>query len=238
MQAAELTQVINPDSSKSMSFNEVVRSRRSCRGFLPEPVHDNIITSVLEDAAQAPSNCNTQPWQTHIISGEKLKELSEAILRENKAERFSPDFSFDLNDYHGRYQERHFNLAKTQYEAFGVKREDKEGRKEVSDLNYKFFNAPHVAIPFMPTFGDNVRVGGDIGMYGQTFLLSLTAHGLAGIPQTALGFFAGTIRELLNVPNELKMLFGISFGYADPNAPGNSFKLGRDPITSNVTFHR
>jgi nitroreductase len=114
---------------------------------------------------------------------------------------------------------------------------NKERRKEVSDLNYKFFNAPHIAIPFMPSFGDNVRVGGDIGMYGQTFLLSLTAHGLAGIPQTSLGFFAGTIREILNVPSELKMLFGISFGYADPNSPGNSFKLGRDPITSNVTFH-
>lgn len=232
------TQTLEKTQSGIHTFKQVLRTRTSCRGFLNTAVPSDIITSVLEDAQLAPSNCNTQPWETHIVSGDKLKELSEALLRENNAERLSPDFSFDLNDYHGRYQERHFNLAKTQYEAFGIKREDKEGRKEVSDLNYKFFNAPHLAIPFMPTFGDNVRVGGDIGMYGQTFLLSLTAHGLAGIPQTALGFFAGTIREILNVPNELKMLFGISFGYPDPNAPGNSFKLGRDPITSNVTFHQ
>ena len=220
------------------TFKEVLRLRKSCRGFLPDPVPSSIITSVLEDAALAPSNCNTQPWETHIVSGDKLKELSEALLRENKAERFSPDFSFNVDEYHGRYKERYFNLGKTMYEAFGVKRQDKEGRKEVSDLNYEFFNAPHLAIPFMPSFGDNVRVGGDIGMYGQTFLLSLTAQGLAGIPQTSLGFFAGTIKEILNVPGELKMLFGISFGYADPNAPGNSFKLGKDPITSNVTFHQ
>jgi nitroreductase len=222
---------------RSYTFKEVLRLRKSCRGFLDTPVPGDIITSILEDAQLAPSNCNTQPWETHIVSGEKLKELSEALLRENKAERFSPDFSFDVDEYHGRYKERYFNLGKTQYEAFGVKREDKERRKEISDMNYKFFNAPHVAIPLMPTFGDNVQVGGDIGMYGQTFLLSLTAHGLAGIPQTSLGFFAKTIKEILNVPNELKMLFGISFGYADPNTPGNSFKLGRDPITSNVTFH-
>lgn len=238
MEAKSLKNNLDINIKEAPSFHEVVRDRRSCRGFLPDPVPSNIINSVLEDAALAPSNCNTQPWATHIVSGNKLQELSEAILRENDAGRISPDFSFDLNDYHGRYQERHFNLAKTQYEAFGVKREDKEGRKEVSDLNYKFFNAPHVAIPFMPTFGDNVRVGGDIGMYGQTFLLSLTAHGLAGIPQTALGFFAGTIREVLNVPNELKMLFGMSFGYADPNAPGNSFKLGRDPLSRTVVFHQ
>jgi nitroreductase len=222
----------------SYTFKEILRLRKSCRGFLDKPVPVNTITSVLEDAQLAPSNCNTQPWETHIVSGDKLKELSEALLRESNAERFSPDFSFDVNEYHGRYQDRYYNLAKTNYGAYGIKRDDREGRKEVSDQNYKFFNAPHIAIPFMPSFGDNVRVGGDIGMYGQTFLLSLTAHGLAGIPQTSLGFFAGTIKEILNVPSDLKMLFGISFGYADPNAPGNSFKLGRDPITSNVTFHQ
>ena len=220
------------------AFKEVLRLRKSCRGFLDTPVPDDIITSVLEDAQLAPSNCNTQPWDTHIISGDKLKELSEALLNDNNLEKFSPDFSFDVDEYHGRYQQRYFNLGKTNYEAYGIKRDDRKGRKEVSDLNYKFFNAPHIAIPFMPSFGDNVRVGGDIGMYGQTFLLSLTAHGLAGIPQTSLGFFAGTIKEILNVPNELKMLFGISFGYADPNSPGNSYKLGRDPISSNVIFHQ
>jgi len=194
----------------TQAFKEVLRMRQSCRGFLETSVPDEMIASVLDDAKLSPSNCNTQPWETHIVSGDKLKELSEALLKENEAERLSPDFSFDMNEYHGRYQERYFNLGKTMYEGFGVKREDKKGRKEVSDLNYKFFNAPHIAIPFMPSFGDNVRVGGDIGIYGQTFLLSLTAHGLAGIPQTSLGFFAGTIREILKVPSELKMLFGIS----------------------------
>ena len=53
-------------------------------------------------------------------------------------------------------------------------------------MNYSFFNAPHVALLFMPSFGDNVRVGSDIGMYGQTFLLSLAARGRGGIPQTSL----------------------------------------------------
>jgi nitroreductase len=238
METLEIKQMIGNGLSGNMPFNEVVRLRRSCRGFLPTVVQGDIITSVLEDAALAPSNCNTQPWQTHIISGEKLKELSEALLKENQAQKFSPDFSFDLDDYHGRYKERHFGLGKAMYEAFGVGREDKEGRRATSNLNYEFFGAPHVAIPFMPSFGDNVRVGGDIGMYGQTFLLSLTAHGLAGIPQTSLGFFAGTIKEILNVPDELKIMFGISFGYADPNSPGNTIHVGRDPLARTVVYHK
>lgn len=49
--------------------------------------------------------------------------------------------------------------------------------------NLEFFGAPHVVMHFMPEVGDNVRVTGDIGMYAQTLLLSLTAPGLGGIPQ-------------------------------------------------------
>lgn len=104
-------------------------------------------------------------------------------------------------------------------------------------MNYSFFGAPQVALLFMPSFGDDVRVGGDIGMYGQTFLLSLAARGLGGIPQTALGFFAGMIREVLDIPENLKMLFGISFGYPDDAAPGNRMRMDRVPVAESATFH-
>jgi nitroreductase len=119
-----------------------------------------------------------------------------------------------------------------------VAKGDQAGRKEAANKGLSFFGAPHVAFLFMPSFGDNVRVAGDIGMYGQTFLLSLVNHGLAGVPQTHLGYFAQTIRDALNISDEFKMLFGISFGYADPDAPGNTIKLGRDPLSKSVTFHQ
>jgi nitroreductase len=118
-----------------------------------------------------------------------------------------------------------------------VMREDKEARQRVGAMNYSFFNAPQAAFLFMPSFGDNVRVAGDMGMYGQTFLLSLAARDLGGIPQTALGFFAGTIREFLGIPDELKLLFGISFGYPDEEAPGNRLRTDRASIETSVTFH-
>lgn len=224
-------------TADELSFKEVVRLRKSTRGFLSEPVPAEIITSVLEDAQQAPSNCNTQPWNTHIVSGDKLKELSAAIVQARNAEQYTPDFSFDEAAFYGRYSERQKAQGKAYYEGLGVVRDDQEGRRAAADQNLTFFNAPHAAFLFMPSFGDNVRVAGDIGMYGQTFLLSLTDHGLAGLPQTYLGSFAGTIREVLGISDEFKMMFGISFGYADPDAPGNTIKLGRDPISSNVTFH-
>jgi nitroreductase len=192
---------------------------------------------VLKDAQCAPSNCNTQPWNVHIVSGAKLAELSRAIHEKNDAGQFSPDFEFDMAAFYGPYGDRKNAHSKAYYESMNVKRDDKEGRHQAGALNYSFFNAPHVALLFMPSFVDNVRVAGDIGMYGQTFLLSLTARGLGGIPQTSLGFFAGTIREVLGIPEGLKMLFGISFGYPDETAPGNRVWMDRVPITDSVTFH-
>lgn len=219
------------------SFEDVSRARRSIRGFLDKPVPESVIRDVLEDAQSAPSNCNTQPWNTHIVRGEKLKQLSRVIHARNDEGEFTPDFSFDQGDYYGEYRERNNALGKAYYEAMNVMREDREGRARVGAMNYSFFNAPQVAFLFMPSFGDNVRVAGDMGMYGQTFLLSLEARGLGGIPQTSLGFFAGSIREFLGIPQDLKLLFGISFGYPDHAAPGNSFRMDRVPIERSVTIH-
>lgn len=66
---------------------------------------------------------------------------------------------------------------------------------------------------------------------------SLAARGLGGIPQAALGFFAGIIREFLGIPDELKLLFGISFGYPDDDAPGNRVRMDRVPLDTSVSFH-
>jgi nitroreductase len=224
-----------PDNT--LSFEKATRVRRSIRGFLDRPVPESVIREVLQDAQYAPSNCNTQPWNTHVVRGEKLKQLSAVLHAKNDAGEFTPDFSFDQNDFYGEYSERNEALGKAYYGSMNVMREDKEGRRRVGARNYSFFDAPQAAFLFMPSFGDNVRVAGDMGMYGQTLLLSLAARGLGGIPQTALGFFAGTIRDFLGIPDELKLLFGISFGYPDDDAPGNRFRMDRVPLETSVTFH-
>lgn len=236
--ATQLTRSdVEASPSNTLSFENATRVRRSIRGFLDQAVPDSVIRDVLEDAQYTPSNCNTQPWNTHIVRGGKLKQLSAALHAKNDAGEFTPDFTFDVDDFYGEYRERNNALGKAYYEAMNVMREDKDGRHRAGARNYSFFDAPQAAFLFMPSFGDNVRVAGDIGMYGQTFLLSLAARGLGGIPQTALGFFAGTIREFLGIPDELKLLFGISFGYPDDDAPGNRIRMDRVPIETSVTFH-
>lgn len=224
--------------SDSMLFRDVVRERHSMRNFLPHAVPEDILRSVLEDAQRSPSNCNTQPWQTHIVSGSKRDALSKAILAADDAGQMTPDFSFGINDFPGVYRERYKEQGAAYYQAIGVKRDDKYLRREASRRNLEFFGAPHVALLFMPEVGDNVRVAGDIGMYAQTLLLSLTAHGLGGVPQTSLSFYGETIRKELGIEPSSKLLFGISLGYPDMDHPANQYRINKVPLGESITFHQ
>ncbi|MEV8071612.1 nitroreductase [Streptomyces pseudogriseolus] len=222
----------------AIPFTDLARSRHSVRKFLPDPVPPAEIRGVLEDAQTAPSNCNTQPWTVHIVSGAARETLSKELLQADEQGRLSPDFTFDYADFgEGAYLDRAHHHAATLYGAMGIARSDREARTAAARENLDFFGAPHVAFLFMPAFGDGVRAAGDIGMYAQNFLLSLTARGLGGIPQTMLGFYADTVREFLDVPAELKLLFGISFGTADEAAPANGFRMERAPLEQSVVLH-
>lgn len=219
-------------------FHDVVRSRRSARSFLPHPVPDALLQAVADDARRAPSNSNVQPWVVHIASGAARDRLSKALLEAAAEERMTPDFPFNYDDLYGLYRERQQAQGAAYFQAAGIARDATEQRRFAILRNLEFFSAPHVCLLFMPPVYNDVRVAGDVGMYGQTFLLSLAAHGLAGVPQTLLSLFAGTVREVLGIDPSLKMLFGISFGYAAPDDPVNMFPLDKAPISETVTFHR
>ncbi len=223
--------------SEVASFHNVVRARHSIRGFRADSVRDSILRSVFEEAQLAPSNCNTQPWLTHVVMGDQRDTLSKALLAADEAGRHTLDFSFASSDYHGVFHERLNAQGAAYYEAIGVAREDYDERRSASLRNLEFFGAPYVAFLFMPLVGDGVRAASDVGMYAQTLLLSLTAHGLGGIPQTSLGMYADTIREQLGIDSSHKLLFGISFGYPDENSPANRYRIDKAPLAETVTFH-
>ena len=215
-------------------FRDVVSRRRSMRDFKPDPVPREIIESVFSTAQRAPSNCNTQPWFVHVVTGEKLERLREALPAKFAAGEIALDFPYD-GQYEGVYKERQYASAAALYDSLGIARDQKAERNAWFMRNFSFFDAPAVAFFTLPT-GFGLREACDLGMFAQTVMLGLTAHGLGSCPQTALAFLANVIRPALSLGDHEQLMFGMSFGFPTDTAV-NEVTTERASLGDVVTFH-
>ena len=228
-----MTELAIPDTAAT--YSTIVNQRKSVRAFQSQPVPQALLEQVFSAALRAPSNCNTQPWQTHVASGPRLESLRTALPEAFMRGEFSMDFPYD-GKYDGVYKERQYAAAEALYSAMGIQREEKDKRNVAFMRNFTFFDAPHVAFLFLPEpFG--LREACDLGMYAQTLMLSMVAHGLGCCPQTALSFLADPVRKELGVAASNKLLFGISFGYEDTDAAANRCHTDRGALVDITHFH-
>ena len=198
-------------SEQAETFLNIVANRRSMRAFKPDPVPRAVVEAVMGGAQQAPSNCNTQPWFVHVATGDTLEQLRATLPTQFAAGEMALDFPYD-GQYGGVYKERQYASATALYDALGISRDEKAARNDWFMRNFTFFDAPAVAFFTLPSqFG--LREACDLGMYAQTVMLGLVAHGLGSCPQTSLGFMANVIRPALGLGDHEKLMFGLSFGY-------------------------
>lgn len=216
-------------------FDQMVASRRSIRAFLPAPVDVDTLEKVFSIANYAPSNCNTQPWQSYVVSGAKRDAMRDALMKTIGAGEHVLDFPYE-GKYSGVYRERQLEVGLMLYKALGVTREDKAGKRNAFLRNLEFFDAPHVVFIFVPDWAD-IREAVDVGMYAQNLMLTMQAHGLASCPQTILGYNADVVREQLGIDSSQKLLFGISFGYADMSRPENQIQPSRATLAESTHFY-
>ena len=221
--------------STDHDFIATLRSRHSARKFLPDAIPGSEIRAILDDARTAPSNSNTQPWQTHVVSGPARDALAEHLVAAFEEGRRSPDFTDDYGN--GVHAARSRDFAALHYGVRGIARSDRDGRHRVLLDNMRFYGAPHVALLFTPLIGDGVRAAGDVGMYAQNLLLSLTARGYSGVPQAMIGGYADTVRAALDIPEDLKLLFAVSFGIPDEDSPLRTLDTPRLALEESVVTH-
>ncbi len=225
----------SPTTDLASAFEQIVRDRRSVRAFLDRPVPQALLEGIFALAQQSPSNCNTQPWQTWVVSGDKRDRLAKKIGESAARNELSLDIPYLSQHYESHHKARMFDAAAQLYGALGIERGDKAARQQAFARNFDFFGAPHVALIYLPSWA-NEREAGDAGMYAQTLMLALTANGLASCPQTALGMFSDPIRAELGVGTELKLFFGISFGYEDTQQPVNNCRVARADLAATTRF--
>jgi len=217
-------------------FEEIVRKRRSVRGFLPIPLAPDVLREIFVTASLAPSNCNTQPWLVYVASGQRLEGLRKRLMQTVRDGKRTQDFPDRFDSYPlGVWYDRSFDAAVRLYSAMNIQRHEKEKRLQAVMRNFEFFGAPHVAFLCLPDWAAE-REAFDLGIYAQTLMLSMISHGVASCPQGALGLYVQPIKEALNIPENHKLMLGISFGTEDHSSAANEVRIPRAPLGVTTFF--
>jgi|TARA_R110001599_G_scaffold89560_7_gene237031 nitroreductase len=218
-----------------MTLVDAITTRRSVRGFLPDPVSHDILTSIFELARTSPSNCNTQPWKAFVASGETKETLRRKFLeRHRDGTPGNPDFSY-VARFEGEYRTRQVDCAVALYNEMGIARDDKEGRLRAVRRNFEFFDAPHIVFLGMDRqFGSTIAL--DVGIYAQTLMLSMQAFGISSCAMGSMRAYPDLVRDAFGLGDQTGILLGISFGYEDPEVDANRTRTTRELLENTVAF--
>jgi coenzyme F420-0:L-glutamate ligase/coenzyme F420-1:gamma-L-glutamate ligase len=175
---------------------EFLRSRRSVRRFLPQPVDAQLLERLLETATWAPSAHNRQPWRFAVLTTAGTKTL---LARE-----MATDFRRDLL-------------------SDGLSGE--EADKLVTRSRNRIMEAPVVVLLCLdPTVGDTypdpdrqqaeyiMGVQG-VAMSGGMLLLAAHAEGLGGVWVCSPLFAKETVRKALDLPKSWEPQGMLLLGY-------------------------
>ena len=70
----------------------------------------------------------------------------------------------------------------------------------------------------------------DYGMFMENLMIAARARGLDTCPQAAFADFPKTIAAALGLPDNERVICGMSLGYADPAAPENALHTEREAV--------
>ncbi len=222
--------------TRPMEFDTALAARRSVRGYLPREVDPALMREIFSLASLAPSNCNVQPWETHVVSGAALRSLGAAMTERAKTGKpAAPDVPM-VGGYTGVWRARQIGSAKALYGAMCIARDDHQGRTDAFLRNLDAFGAPHAAFVLLPEpFG--LREAADLGGYTQTLMLAMASRGIASCAQGALSLYPDMIRAHLGLAEGPKLIMGIAFGYEDTAHPANAARTDRAALEDLVSFH-
>jgi nitroreductase len=222
-------------SDPRKTVTQALQARRSVRAFLPTPVPRAVQEEVFTLALRVPSNCNTQPWRAYVVSGAQKEALKQALQAEAGSGRPpNADFAWDVK-FVGEHRDRQFDAAAALYGTTGIERHDRAARQRSLLRNWGFFDAPHAVFFTMQRYLGMVGAV-DLGVFAQAVALLLAERGVASCFQGALGMYPDPARRMFELPEDVGILFGMSFGYADPHAAANRTCTERVALDAAVSF--
>jgi nitroreductase len=227
----------NFELDASPFIDDLIRERRTKRGFLDRPVSLDVVRDILSVAKHAPSSSNTQPWRCYVVTGEARKRLTAAAVEAFRAgrEKLEPEYPFFPQPLHDPYSTR-FNTFRGQLgDAQGVHRSDKAGRMRDVERQFLFFDAP-VGIIF--TMDRRLEWASFIcyGCFLQNIMLAAKGRGLDTCPQQIWSLQYPVLRTELGIPEDQMVIAGMSLGWADNSMAENRMTLHKVEMDDFTSF--
>ena len=191
-----------------MEVSQAVMQRKSIRGFLPTPVEDELLSSLLDKAARAPSGGNVQPWRIYVINDNRMSDFKSHI---NEFPLEEPEYPIYPPKLQEPYRTNRYELGEEMYSLLGIPRDDKPARLANMSKNYDFFGAPAAFFCFVD-------------------------RSMGSAQWSALGMFLQAVSIFVKSPVNEMLFCGMSIGYPDWKQPVNSLESKRMPLNQWCTW--
>lgn len=220
-----------------MQYDDVVRGRRSIRGYKPDPVPKALIREVLELAMRAPSSLNTQPWNFYVVAGDVLDRIRAGNTERNLAGvPHSREFRIH-GEYAGAHRERQIEIAKQLFAAMNIERDNKQKRQDWVLRGFRQFDAP---VAIVVTYDRSIH-GGDIapfdcGAVANAIVNAAWSRGLGCVINSQGIMQSPVVREHAQIPDDQVIMICIAMGWPDDNFPANAVVSRRKSVDEATVF--
>lgn len=219
------------------SYEDVVRGRRSIRGFTPQVVTKQVVKEILELAMRAPSSHNTQGWNFYVITGAPLDRIRAGNTERNLAGvPHSREFRVrDESD--GAHRQRQIEVAKQLFGVMGIERHDKEKRHDWVMRGFRQFDAPvSIVVTYDRTLHGSDIAPFDCGAVTNAIVNAAWARGLGCVINSQGIMQSPVVREHAGIADDQVIMMCVAMGYPDDSFPANAVVSNRKSVDEAATF--
>jgi nitroreductase len=220
-----------------MTFSELIKARRSVRGYRPDPVPREVIEEIISVAKWAPSSMNTQPWHVHVVTGEPLDNIRRGNT-ENMLAGVPPKREFPMREScEGIHRKRQVEVAVQLFDAMGIAREDTERRTDWVMRGFRQFDAPVSLVLTYDKYLEPAAISQfDLGAFSHAIVLAAWERGLGCVINGQGIMQSHVVRTHAQIPDDQVIMICIAMGYPDDSFVANDVKSRREDNKNFVRY--
>ena len=216
-----------------MDIAELIRKRKSIRGFSPDPVSREALTEILQTACRAPSAVNSQQWQFYVLAGDVLGNVKLGnVDRFRNGAVPNPEHPVMGWPRDSVYRKRQVDLAKRLFELMDIQKGERERQRQWAERGFRFFDAPAAIIIVVDRSTIEKAPLLDIGAVMQSICLAAVNHGMGTCIEDQGVMYPDVVRECAGIPDSKRIVISIAIGYPDWEFPAT------DNYDSSMCFHK